>query len=82
LVDRTGTLEEAIDRAASLAGLDRKRVVLYHRPLGWKGTAYAETPVGPAGAATAGTTVNLLNIQLDAARFLRPGFWFLWQPGL
>lgn len=84
LIDRVGSLEDAVERAAELAGLSSKKVVGYGRPLGWKNTIYAQSPTGGAAPAAGGTTVNLLNVNLDGAGLpLRtPQFLYLWQPGL
>lgn len=74
LIDQVGYLSEAIAKAKELAGIGRARVVMYHRPLGYKGSIYA-----------GGQQINLLNLDLgDLGRALtggRPLFWYLWLPG-
>jgi len=77
LVDRLGSLEDAIARAGELAGLTQRHVVAYHRPLGWKNTIYAQ------GGAPAAPTVNVVNLNLDRGLLpTAPSFLYLWQPGL
>ncbi|NQU75951.1 MAG: signal peptide peptidase SppA, partial [Planctomycetes bacterium] len=41
LVDRVGTMNDAIAYAKQLCGGKRMKVVVYHRPLGYRGTVYA-----------------------------------------
>jgi protease-4 len=73
LVDRLGYLPDAIDAAARAAGIERYRIVTYHRPLGWKQNIYSASPVGGQ--------FNLVN--LDAKQLLAPAgptFMYLWRP--
>lgn len=78
LVDELGTLENAIEKAAKEAGLGPKKVVVYHRPSGWKGSIYAQAPAGPTQP-----QINLLNINVDRLWLgSAPSFLYLWQPGL
>ncbi len=76
LVDRTGYPADGIAWAKELAGVEQARVVMYHRPLGYKPNFYASdmSGVGEAGL--------LVNVELpdwlsgEGAQFL-----YLWQPG-
>ncbi len=73
LADRSGTLEDAIDRAAQLAKIDQPRVVLYRRPFGYGGSIYAASDTPPASAQS--IQVNLPGID----NRLGPGFYYLWE---
>jgi protease-4 len=79
LIDEVGTLEEAIEAAAKAAGIaGRKRVVLYHRPMSWRGTVYAQAPTGPTQP-----QINMININADRLWMPTvPQFLYLWQPQL
>ncbi len=74
LVDRIGTLREAIDAAKRRAGITKANTIIYSRPLGWKGSAYAETGPQPTG------TLNLSLVQINGAWPLNtaPRFSYLW----
>lgn len=77
LVDQLGTVTDAVAEAKKLAGIDKARTVLYHRPLGYRGNVYAQSPV------TGGMQVNLLNVQADDLSLLRrPAFLYLWSTDL
>jgi protease-4 len=73
VVDRLGDLQVAFDRAKARAGVARARLVKYHRPLEYVGSAYG---TGPA----AGTQVNLLQLNLAGLDLDQPGFYYLWDP--
>jgi len=76
LVDRVGTIRSAIAIAKQRCGAEKVRVVIYHRPLGWAPTAYAQTSVGRP------STVNMININLpDWLEPSTPRFMYLWMPG-
>lgn len=78
LVDRIGTLRDALDGIRTKIDAKRLRVVSYHRPIDWKPTIYATTPQT--------NTINnysLLNINAtDLTSSLTPQFLYLWAPGL
>jgi len=70
LVDDLGYLDDAIALAKKLSGAERVKVVMYHRPLGYRPNVYA------AGAAP---QVNMINVELgDLARLTQPQFLYLW----
>ena len=78
LIDRIGTLRDAVEATKARTGASRVRVVTYHRPLAWKPNIYAQSPAGTGG------TVNnygLLNVNMPE-RLLTPApmFLYLWQP--
>jgi len=85
LVDRIGTLEEAVRLIEVKIGVDRSRVVAYHRPNEVRRNLYMKTPgTSPARAGLAGPSTSLAPLsQMGLSRLLsRPGFHYLWWPGL
>ncbi len=74
LIDRIGTLRDALCGVKEKIGAKRVKVVTYHRPLGWKPNIYAEQPAAPA-------QLNLLNIQLPNLLYSDAQFMYLWSPG-
>lgn len=75
LIDRIGTMDEAIEAARVRAGCDKINVVRYHRPMEWTPNVYAGTPASPAQ-----TTVNLLNINNSTSLWTRhPRFMYIWN---
>ena len=75
LIDRIGYLPDAIRWAKELAGVTKTKVVIYHRPVGYKPNYYAS-------AETLHDKPSLINIDLP--RWLRsegPQFLYLWQVG-
>lgn len=82
LIDRTGDLHDAFERAKHHAGIDRGRLVKYHRRLEHVGSAYAATPA-PTPMAQNQTQVNLLQLNVQGGPFFdQPGFYYLWDPVL
>ena len=78
LVDQLGDMELAMDEAKKAARLTRARLVMYHRPLGYRGNAYAQTPA-PAPV----SQVNLINVECPELMTLRrPAFLYLWTTDL
>lgn len=74
LIDRLGTLDDAIDRAAERAGVKSPRVVMYHRPYGPRGSIYASADAVDADPRT-------LRIELPGvSNFMPSGFYYLWRP--
>lgn len=75
LIDRIGTMNDALARAKARAGIDSATVVTYMRPYGFAPNYYAA-----GGQPPARTQVNMLNIDLsdrwqaDAAPFM-----YVWQ---
>jgi protease-4 len=73
LIDSLGGLPGAVAEAERRAGLERSRVVVFHRPGGYRANLFSMPP-GPALA------------PLDPGALLgplrRPGFLYLWWPGL
>jgi protease-4 len=88
LVDRMGTLEDAARLLESRIGTGESRVVAYHRPIEIRRNLYTKSPGGLSGPAAAtglaGTgSLGQAISQLGLSRVLsRPGFHYLWWPGL
>jgi len=76
LVDRLGYPADAIGWAKELAGVRKARVVMYHRPAGYKPNIYS--------SATGGADVTaLINVELpDWLASEGTQFLYLWQPGV
>jgi len=74
LVDELGYMDDAIATAKELAKLRRVKVVMYHRPLGYRANAYSR-----AGEPAAHSQVNLVNISADELlSSVHPQFLYLW----
>jgi len=71
LVDRIGDVEEAVELARTRAGVDRARVVTYHRPREYRKNLYTARPPEPAPR----TEWPLPRLQLP-----QPAFLYLWAP--
>jgi len=74
LVDKLGYVDDAIALAKKACGARRVKVVMYHRPMGYRANVYSASAV-PA----AGSQINLINIS--AAGLLasvQPQFLYLW----
>lgn len=77
LVDDVGDLHDAFEAAKRRANISAARLVKYHRPLEFVGSAYAEAPTTPA----TGTQVNLMQVNLDSPLMgAQTGFLYLWDP--
>jgi protease-4 len=76
LVDQIGTLREGLAEVKKKIGAERVRVVIYHRPLGWRPNIYAESP-------PAAPQINMVNIQIPEGLTLpQAQFMYLWAPGI
>jgi protease-4 len=75
LVDRLGTLEDALDLARQRAGTPHARAVMYKRPYGYTGSIYATQDLPPAQM-TGGVNISLPESSLTLPR----GFYYLWEP--
>ncbi|MBK8267197.1 MAG: signal peptide peptidase SppA [Planctomycetes bacterium] len=73
LVDRVGTIHDAIEVARGRAGLKAAHVVLYRRPLDWSSNVYAKSLV------TGGSVMNLINIEVPFDFTIRPRFLYIWD---
>jgi protease-4 len=76
LVDRIGYLSDGIEWAGEKAGIEKAKVVIYHRP-----TTYIPNVYGSASAGAEGFG-PLINIDLpDWLAAGESQFLYLWQPG-
>jgi protease-4 len=74
LVDRLGTLEDAIHLAKEMSGAPNAQVVMYRRPYGYGGSIYADAATPPPRA-------SVLHLDLpETDLFLPRGFYYLWKP--
>jgi len=75
LVDRIGTLRDAMAHVKEKISAKRLRIVIYQRPLGWKPNVYAQAP-------TDSPQVNMINVDLpNSWPSPTPQFLYLWAPG-
>jgi protease-4 len=77
LIDRIGYLSDATEWAKEMAGLDKAKVVIYHRPSSYKPNAYGSAAANMEGL---GPLINI-----DLPDWLTSGesqFLYLWQPGV
>jgi len=87
LVDQIGYSNDAYDKAASMASLSNKQVVRYTKPVSFLGLlmgGQAKSGVGApsAGASAGNTTVNGVNVNVDAGlldQLNRPRLLYLWR---
>ncbi len=77
LIDRIGSVHDAIECAKQRAGVKQVRIVTYHRPAEYKPNYYAQAPNTPTG------DVNLIKIDPSALLGLTtPRFLYLWRPAM
>ena len=73
LIDRIGYLDDTLDLIKNELGVDKIRVVTYHRPGEYKSNLYSSLPASP--------TINLLNIDLGLnLDRTSPHFMYMWMP--
>lgn len=75
LIDRLGSLSDALDLARQKADAKGAKAVLYMRPYGYGGSIYADTQL-PAPEAKAQTILHLPGLRDP----LPTGFYYLWEP--
>ena len=75
LVDRIGYMPDAVDIARRAAGVDKARVIVYHRPRQYRATYYAEAQQTEGGFAT-GSAMSALGAMVGPG----PKFLYLWLP--
>lgn len=83
LADRAGDLYDAAELARELAGIRFADLIVYHRPLEYVGSPYAQSP--GLGQRHAGTQVNLLQLNLSGGLGVLDapvGVYYLWRPDL
>jgi len=75
LVDKIGYLDDGIEWAGEMAGVEKAKVVIYHRPTAYKPNVYGSASAGAEGL---GPLINI-----DLPDWLASGesrFLYLWQP--
>ncbi len=73
LVDALGDLEATVAATQQRAGLASARVVSYHRPREYRTNLYTQAPEQP----------RVMQLELaPSLPFARPGFLYLWAPGM
>ncbi len=75
LIDRLGYLDDAVELAKELAGIQEARVVLYHHPGAYRGNIYAQAGGDLPGAWMPPREGGIV-LQGNEA----PEFFYLWQP--
>jgi protease-4 len=73
LVDQVGDLEHSLELARQRAGLGEARVVAYHRRREYENNFYTHA---------AGSPVLRLELPSPFSWLERPGFYYLWAPGV
>lgn len=74
LIDANGTLDDAIAKAKSMAGISKAKLVMFTRHDSVKGSAYAHASDMPA-------QMNMINITMDGSAIVptaHPSFLYLW----
>jgi len=75
LIDRIGTLHDAIDVAKQRAQITSALAVSYRRPGDWSPNIYSQAPSQQA------QTLNLINVTLPDLWTSEPRFMYIWLPG-
>jgi len=73
LVDRLGYMDDAIALAKKNSASPRVKVVIYHRPLGYRANAYSAAPPAPVRP-----QLNLINVTTPEVFAAYPRFLYLW----
>lgn len=74
LVDRVASMREAVEAVKKRAGVERAKLVTYHRTADYKPNFYAAAP-------PRGSDVNLINLDLSHTPLHQtPRLMYLWQP--
>ncbi len=76
LIDRIGTMDDAVQICLDRTGLETASLIAYHRPRGWKPNIYAAAPDNPARS-DGKLTLALPRWMTGPA----PRFMYLWAPG-
>ena len=83
LVDRVGSLEEAVRELEQRLGVSQSRVVAYHRPRDIRRNLYTRSSVPTAGFDGALTgSAQALALQHLERLVAQPGFNYVWWPGV
>jgi protease-4 len=84
LIDRIGTLEDAVGELEKRLGVKRSRVVTYHRPREIRRNLYTRATLLPSLSRGSGGEFSAEAWALKRLESIlaRPGFQYLWWPGL
>jgi protease-4 len=84
LVDRIGTLEDAVGALEKRLGVRQSRVVTYHRPREIRRNLYTRATLIPSISGAGGSEFSAEAWALKRLESIlaRPGFQYLWWPGL
>jgi len=83
LVDSLGDLHDAFDAAKRRAEVSGAKLVKYHRPFEYVGSAYAASPYGAARGGSGSAEINMLQVNLDDLPGTgSTGFYYLWDPAV
>ena len=75
LIDKIGYTDDAIALAKAKSGASKVKVVIYHRPGGYRANVYSAANAPPA----ASQQINLVNINVpDILSAAQPRFLYLW----
>lgn len=82
LVDATGGLREAFEKARQIAGMKAAKMVKYHTPGRVPTSPYATAslPASTPGAASQGAQFNMVQLNLSHPLTPTAGFYYLWLP--
>ncbi|QQE11669.1 signal peptide peptidase SppA [Planctomycetota bacterium] len=81
LVDHLGDIQTAFNRAKSLAHIPAANLTIYHRPLSYVPTPYAQAPINP-NQSNAAPAFNVSASFNPSSLKLPTGFYYLWSPAL
>lgn len=81
LVDRTGYVDDAIEAAKQAAGLERARVVMYHRGGEYRENVYSGASLPPRVIQRPTAGGEILGLTVGLPQTAGPRFMYLWVPG-
>ncbi len=76
LIDKLGSLEDAIDAAKRLAKTKAATVIMYHRPTGYRGSIYSSSRISSSTPAKN----SIITVDLPNWFTTQGAFLYLWQP--
>jgi len=82
LVDDIGYVDEAVGKAQAACGVEKARVIMYHRPDEYRENLYSRGGVAPARSAAKGRGWDELGVTLALPRRSGARFMYLWLPDL
>jgi protease-4 len=82
LVDRTGYVDDAIESAKQAAGVERARVVMYHRGGEYRENVYSGASLQPQVVQHPTAGGEMLSLTVGLPQTAGPRFMYLWVPGI